>query len=62
MEALLIINGLLAIVGIYFLREFHKEFKEMGKSLNDVKQELGRFRIKVTGEIKLHERILNDLE
>lgn len=33
MEALLIINSVLLAISLYFLKDFHSEFKEMSKKV-----------------------------
>ncbi len=52
MEALLIINGLLAATTLYFIKHVHSEFKEMGRSVQTLKERFAELSTKVQEQIK----------
>lgn len=52
MEALLIINSILVAVCLYFIKDFHGDFKEVAKSVNGLKEKFAEMSIKVNGHIK----------
>jgi len=58
MEALLIINSLLVAVCVYFIRDFHMDFKSTAKTVRSLKSKMGELNTK-TGAI---EKRLDKLE
>ena len=47
MEALLIINSLLVAVCLYFIKDFHGDFKEMSKTVNLLREKVAEMYVKV---------------
>lgn len=43
METLLIINSLLMLTTLYFIKDVHSDFKAMGKSVQTLKEKLAEF-------------------
>ncbi len=62
METLLIINGILAAFTIYFLKDFHSTFKDMVKTVSELKTQLSENAIKTADQQKNHESRLRILE
>lgn len=42
MEALLIINSILVAVCLYFIKDFHSEFKSVAKKVDKLKSKVNR--------------------
>ncbi len=49
MEALLIINSLLVAVCVYFIRDFHTDFKATAKTVRSLKTKMGELNTKTEG-------------
>ncbi|GAB5419158.1 MAG: hypothetical protein Crog4KO_06660 [Crocinitomicaceae bacterium] len=62
MEALLIINSLLVAVCVYFIRDFHTDFKETAKTVTSLKSKMGELGTKVTTKTEAIEKRLDKLE
>lgn len=62
METLLIINGILAAITIYFLKEFHNNFKALVKSVSELKDKFLTHTVKVGEELKSNKKRLDQLE
>lgn len=52
MEALLIINSLLVAVCVYFIKDFHTDFKEVAKTVQGLKDQVKRLAGKVSSLTK----------
>jgi hypothetical protein len=52
MEALLIINSLLMAVCLYFIKDFHGDFKEVTRTVNSLKEKFSELSVKVNTHIK----------
>ena len=62
MEALLIINSLLVAICLYFIRDFHGDFKEVAKKVEGLKQKVHELsvRMNVLGQrLKSHIKDVN---
>lgn len=62
MEALLIINSLLMAVCLYFIKDFHGDFKEVTKTVNGLKEKFSEMSIKVNDHIKSVKKRLNKID
>ena len=62
MEALLIVNGLLLAFGVYSLKQFHQDFKQMKKSVEDLKWKFTEHKVGMEKEIQSVKRRLDKLE
>lgn len=62
MEALLIINSILAAVCFYFLRDIHKDFKQLTQTVEDLKSAFTAFTIKVKTRLKSNSKRLGKIE
>lgn len=47
MESLLIINSVLVAICMYFIRDFHKDFKETSKKVDQLEMEIKIISIKM---------------
>lgn len=52
METVQIINSLLLGITLYFVRDFHKDFKEMSKKVSDLKERFSELSAKVKIQIQ----------
>lgn len=52
METLLIINSLLVAVTLYFMKDVHGEFKDMGKSVQSLKERFAELSAKFQAQIQ----------
>ncbi len=52
METVQIINSLLLGITLYFVRDFHKDFKEMSKQVTDLKERFADLSAKVRIQIQ----------
>ena len=52
METLLVINSLLMLTTLYFIKDVHKDFKEMGKSVQSLKEKLAELSAKFQAQIQ----------
>lgn len=52
MEALLIINSLLMAICLYFIKDFHGDFKEVTRTVNGLKEKFTELSGKVNSHIK----------
>lgn len=62
MEALLIINSLLMAVCLYFIKDFHGDFKEVTKTVNGLKEKFAEMSIKVNDHIKSVKKRLHKID
>lgn len=62
METLLIINSLLVGVCVYFIRDFHIDFKTTAKSVQRLQTKIGELDTKVTTKNEAIEKRLDKLE
>lgn len=63
METLLIVNSILVATTLYFIKDVHGEFKEMGKSVQNLKERLAELSAKVQAEIQaIKERLGFEIE
>lgn len=62
MEALLIINSLLVAVCLYFIKDFHSDFKETAKTVQSLKEKFTEQSSKVNCEIKSVKKRLTKLD
>lgn len=62
MEALLIINSLLVAVCVYFIRDFHTDFKATAKTVRSLKTKVSDLSTKVSTKSKSIEQRLEKLE
>ena len=61
MEALLIINSILVAVSLYFIKDFHKEFKEVTKKVEKLNHKLSLITMKLNEQIKTIKKKLKKL-
>ena len=52
MEALLLINSLLVGICLYFIKDFHGDFKEVSKTVNHLKEKFAEMSVRVDNRIK----------
>lgn len=52
METVQIINSLLLGITLYFVRDFHKDFKQMAKEVSDLKERFSELSAKVKIQIQ----------
>ena len=62
MEALLIINSILVAVCLYFIKDFHGDFKEVAKTVNGLKEKFSELSVKVNTHIKSVKRRLHRID
>lgn len=62
MEALLIINSLLVAICLYFIKDFHKDFKEVAKTVQEMKEKTNKESGEVYTAIKSVKRRVSKLE
>jgi len=62
MEALLIINSLLVAITLYFIKDFHKTFKKVAKTVRGMKEKFSELSGKVNEHIKSVKNRLEKLE
>jgi uncharacterized membrane protein (DUF106 family) len=62
MDTLLVINSILVATCLYFIKDFHTDFKEVKKSLQEVKEKFGEQSAKTDTEIKSVENRVDKLE
>jgi len=62
MEALLIINSLLVAICLYFIKDFHKDFKEVAKTVQGLKEKFTELSRKVNSHIRTVKRRFNQLD
>ncbi|MBD3638152.1 MAG: hypothetical protein HUJ25_12440 [Crocinitomicaceae bacterium] len=62
MEALLIINSLLVAVCLYFIKDFHTDFKEVAKTVQGLKEKFNEMSTKVNTHIKSVKKRFNRLD
>jgi hypothetical protein len=51
MEALLIINSILVAVCLYFIKDFHSDFKEVAKKVTKLSEKVGRISLKLAEHV-----------
>jgi cell division protein ZapA (FtsZ GTPase activity inhibitor) len=61
MEALLIINSILVAVCLYFIKDFHKDFKETAKKVTKLDEKLQAVSNKLSEHIGTVKRKLKEL-
>jgi hypothetical protein len=52
METLLIVNSILVGVCVYFLKDFHKDFKEMSKQVTRLDEKVKNISVKINSQYK----------
>lgn len=52
MEALLIINSLLVAVCLYFVKDFHGDFKELSRTVNLLRAKVAAMSVRMDSQIK----------
>lgn len=57
MDALLIINSLLVAVCVYFIQDFHKDFKKVADSVQGLKEQVTKLSRKVNNQSKKRKRL-----
>ncbi|MBI3133642.1 MAG: hypothetical protein HYZ14_03105 [Bacteroidetes bacterium] len=62
MEALLIINSLLMAVCLYFIKDFHGDFKEVTRTVNALKEKFSEMSLKVNTHIKSVKKRMHKLD
>lgn len=62
MEALLIINSLLMAVCLYFIKDFHGDFKEVTRTVNALKEKFSEMSVKVNTHIKSVKKRMHKLD
>jgi len=62
MEALLIINSLLVAVCLYFIKDFHSDFKNVAKSVQGLKEKFAELSTKVHSHIKSVKKRFNRMD
>lgn len=61
MEALLIINSLLVAICLYFIKDFHGDFKETAKKVSKLEEQLQAVSNKLSQHIGAVKRKLKEL-
>ena len=61
MEALLIINSILVAICLYFIKDFHGDFKETAKKVNKLEEQLQAVSNKLGEHIGAVKRKLKEL-
>lgn len=59
MEALLMINSLLLGVSLYFMKDFHGDFKEMGRTVNLLKEKVAEMSARLDAKMKVVKKRLS---
>lgn len=62
MEVILIINGVLGAFTIYVIKDFHKSFKSMVKTVSELKIKFSEQNVKVNSNIASNAKRLDKLE
>lgn len=62
MEALIIINSLLMAVCLYFIKDFHGDFKEVKNTVNGLKEKFTEMSVKVNTHIKSVKKRMHRLD
>jgi len=62
MEALLIINSILVAICLYFIKDFHGDFKEVAKTVNVLKEKFSELSVKVNTHIKSVKKRLHRID
>lgn len=62
MEALLIINSLLVAISLYFIRDFHKDFKKVAKTVRGMKAKFSELSRRVNDHIKSVKERFEEIE
>lgn len=62
MEALLIINSLLVAICLYFIKDFHTDFKSTAKAVRKLKEKFGEMSTKMSSGFKSVKDHINGLE
>lgn len=52
MEALLIINSILVAISLYFIKDFHSEFKDVTKKVEKLNHKVSLITLKLNEQIK----------
>ena len=61
MEALLIINSILVAISLYFIKDFHSEFKDVTKKVEKLNHKLSLITLKLNEQIKTIKKKLKKL-
>lgn len=62
MEALLIINSILVAVCLYFIKDFHGDFKEVAKKVGKLQQKLSRMSLKLNDHVNMVKKKLREIK
>ena len=62
MNTLLIFNSILVATCLYFIKDFHSDFKKVSTSLSDLKQNFGEQSIRTNTELKSVKKQVENLE
>jgi hypothetical protein len=62
LEILLIINSLLVAVCLYFIRDFHKDFKTMNGTVQSLKEKFTELSTKFNIHIEIIKARLNNID
>lgn len=62
MTTLLVVNSILVATCLYFIKDFHSDFKDVKRSLQGLKEKFGEHSSKVNTEIHSVEKRVGKLE
>ncbi len=62
MEALLIINSILVAVCLYFIKDFHGDFKEVAKKVGKLQDKVNRISLKLNDHVNTVKKKLKDIK
>ena len=61
MEALLIINSILVAISLYFIKDFHSEFKDVSKKVGKLNHKISLITLKLNEQISTIKKKLKKL-
>ena len=62
MEALLIINSILVAVSLYFIKDFHTDFKKVAKKVEKLDEKVQRISTKLNDQVTTIKKKLNRIK
>lgn len=62
MEALLIINSILVAICLYFVKDFHTDFKEVAKKVNKLSEKITRISLKLNEHVSSVKKKLKSIK
>ncbi len=62
MEIVLIINGVLASFTMYFVKDFHQDFKKLSKTVNELKASFLEHTLTIREKVRNNSKRLDELE